>query len=408
MRRYTYNPNAENLEFNADVNALAVIDGCIAFNGLGALYDRGRYIPDSENVILNTTEQASDSVVTNPTLNVTGSGMGALYVLSGSTTEEDNPIANRTIIANQITNGLARVVGQTISDESGNFYMGLDTTNNSPVLATAYQEFGAVWQAEVNLNINDVIRPTVANGFVYRVKIAGITGAVEPNWPTINATEFTDGTVTFIADVYYQPVSHTPIELQTNALIEFTPTIEQHDSCPIPVKIADYIPIDGWHLTWANDEAELFNAVALNSEDLANSYTAHEHSNGYRVADEGVTANLGHVMIYRDIDFFDVSGFSIAADQLPMELHWEQVTWSTSLDQARGVLIFIDDFETEISRVYSSYSDSIDAILRTLDATIPVGTKTIRVGFETYEMDGNATLRCYFKDINITVLPYVV
>lgn len=403
MRRYTYNPNAENLEFNTDANALAVIDGCIAFSGMGAIYDRGRYIPDSENVILNTTEQVSDSVVTNPTLNVTGSGIGALYVLSGSTTEEENSIANRTIIANQITNGLAKVVGQTISDENGSFYMGLDTTNNNPVLATAYQDFGKVWQAEANLNINDVIRPAVANGFVYKAKTAGKTSAVEPSWPTINATEFTDGTVTFIADVYYQPVSHAPVELQTNALIEFSPTIEQHDSCPIP--IIDYIDGNGVVVEWGNSEPELFSAIALNAEDAGNVYSAYEHSRGYR-NDGAVTANAGLIFIYRDILISNISSAATVFNSRAIELNWMQMSSPNAMDEGRGVIVFYDIDDIELTRFSGVFSYESTHVTKTLVGNLPVDTAKIRVGFEAVEMGGDTNVYVYFKDINLAVLPY--
>lgn len=54
-----------------------------------------------------------------------------------------------------------------------------------------------VWAASTAKLVNDIVRPTVANGWKFQAQGAGTTGATQPTWPlTINAT-VVDGTVTW-------------------------------------------------------------------------------------------------------------------------------------------------------------------------------------------------------------------
>lgn len=53
------------------------------------------------------------------------------------------------------------------------------------------------WSSNKAFKHGQLIFPTVRTGHVYRVKIAGTTGATEPTWPTFDGNTVVDGTVTF-------------------------------------------------------------------------------------------------------------------------------------------------------------------------------------------------------------------
>ena len=49
---------------------------------------------------------------------------------------------------------------------------------------------------------NDIVIPTVFNGFYYKVDSNGISGSTEPTWPTVKDETVADGTVLFKAVEY--------------------------------------------------------------------------------------------------------------------------------------------------------------------------------------------------------------
>jgi len=55
-----------------------------------------------------------------------------------------------------------------------------------------------VWQAGENYEESiNIVRPTIHNGYEYHVVSNGISGDIEPAWPTKKGVEFSDGTVQF-------------------------------------------------------------------------------------------------------------------------------------------------------------------------------------------------------------------
>ena len=55
----------------------------------------------------------------------------------------------------------------------------------------------SAWVASTAQALNSFRRPTVANGYRYEATTAGTTGATQPNWPTVNGATVVDGTVTW-------------------------------------------------------------------------------------------------------------------------------------------------------------------------------------------------------------------
>lgn len=54
------------------------------------------------------------------------------------------------------------------------------------------------WSANKFLKQGQLVFPTVRQGLVYRVKVAGTTGATEPSpWPTLDGNTIVSGNVTF-------------------------------------------------------------------------------------------------------------------------------------------------------------------------------------------------------------------
>lgn len=60
------------------------------------------------------------------------------------------------------------------------------------LLATVFTP--AVWTAKKACSLNNLVRPTVANGHYYRCIQSGTSGTTEPVWPTGFWAEVTDGT----------------------------------------------------------------------------------------------------------------------------------------------------------------------------------------------------------------------
>lgn len=56
---------------------------------------------------------------------------------------------------------------------------------------------GLVWAASTVYAVGELVRPTIGNGLLYRVTVAGTTDVAEPTWPTTPAGTVVDGTVTF-------------------------------------------------------------------------------------------------------------------------------------------------------------------------------------------------------------------
>lgn len=72
--------------------------------------------------------------------------------------------------------------------------IGTNGTTTNPHASTA-----STWASGVPYNVGDYVKPTVANGFIYKVTLAGTTGGTEPTWTLTEGNTVTDNTVTFLA-----------------------------------------------------------------------------------------------------------------------------------------------------------------------------------------------------------------
>lgn len=77
--------------------------------------------------------------------------------------------------------------------------------NLSNALSATYSAYSwpIVWQPNYAYSQSELVRPTVANGLVYRLIIPGTSGAVEPAWTTQVGLCLTDGTAQWVATGAY-------------------------------------------------------------------------------------------------------------------------------------------------------------------------------------------------------------
>lgn len=80
---------------------------------------------------------------------------------------------------------------------NGNGYVTNGQLLSSPTITyTAANSWGTTWAASTTYSVNDVVRPTAGNGYLYRAKSASsATSGVQPTWPTTLGAEVTDGGV---------------------------------------------------------------------------------------------------------------------------------------------------------------------------------------------------------------------
>jgi hypothetical protein len=84
-----------------------------------------------------------------------------------------------------LTNELATANGYTAG--------GLNLAGKS-ITYTAANSWGTSRANSTAYTLGTIIRPASANGFLYRVSVAGTTGASPPTFPTVLGREVTDGT----------------------------------------------------------------------------------------------------------------------------------------------------------------------------------------------------------------------
>jgi len=68
------------------------------------------------------------------------------------------------------------------------------TTTAVPVASTFVPGF-PVWATATAYNTNNVTTPTVSNGYYYLAKQGGVTGSVQPTWPTGVGSQVADGSI---------------------------------------------------------------------------------------------------------------------------------------------------------------------------------------------------------------------
>lgn len=100
-----------------------------------------------------------------------------------------SPDRTNDAFVSDLTNELATGDGYTAG--------GVTLQNAVSVVVDAVA-WSQVWQASTAYLVGQLVQPTVGNGFVYLVSVAGTSGAGEPSWPTTVGQCVTDGTVEWV------------------------------------------------------------------------------------------------------------------------------------------------------------------------------------------------------------------
>lgn len=87
-----------------------------------------------------------------------------------------------------LTNELTTANGYTV----GGVALGTKT-----LTYTAASSFATQWAASTAYTVDDVVRPTTGNGFLYRAAVAGTSSGTQPTWPTVIGANVVDNTVTW-------------------------------------------------------------------------------------------------------------------------------------------------------------------------------------------------------------------
>lgn len=86
-------------------------------------------------------------------------------------------------------------LGQTDADFSmigGNLTKAIGTTKKTIHPST---NSATAWVASTSFALGAYLKPTVDNGFIYRISQAGTTGVTQPTWSTVEGEEIIDGTI---------------------------------------------------------------------------------------------------------------------------------------------------------------------------------------------------------------------
>lgn len=120
--------------------------------------------------------------------------------------------AARDLVALQVDGGDWRVVGSARSGEAdGSYTISGLVDPGANVYLMALDGLGVRFEASVAVVAGDLIRPTIPNGYVYRVVTGGDLPATEPDWWTTGQQQV--GTATLEAREYLRPLAHGPVDV---------------------------------------------------------------------------------------------------------------------------------------------------------------------------------------------------
>lgn len=105
-------------------------------------------------------------------------------------------------------NGLRYKVQDTKAD--GSFFLNLNDVS-TPVIVMAYDDIGGKAAINTAYSLNQIIHPSIPNGFRYRCTLAGNSGATIPSEPWPTSAVLTIGAAKFTPEPVYEPKAHGPL-----------------------------------------------------------------------------------------------------------------------------------------------------------------------------------------------------
>ncbi len=126
-----------------------------------------------------------------------------------------------------------------------------------------------VWQASHAYAIGAIIKPTVANGFVYKAQSAGTSSASQPVWPVVGiGSTILDGGVLWALYAVHHPKTEIKLSLTEGGLpaatggapLAIAPVIESLAANAVPI----YIRVTNTVVTTSNNTGNAEIGVYLN------------------------------------------------------------------------------------------------------------------------------------------------
>lgn len=136
-----------------------------------------------------------------------GGGEGQAHI-AGTVQIDGTPAARDVVVIKDDPSG-RKVVAVGQSGANGAFDISYNGWGG-PVIALALDHYGNDFQASAALNAGAIVHPSIPNGYVYEVTVAGTTGTEEPAWSTGASVQ--SGSVTFDPRPYYRPVASGPLQ----------------------------------------------------------------------------------------------------------------------------------------------------------------------------------------------------
>jgi len=142
-----------------------------------------------------------------------GAVSGSQATLAASVRVEGLSAAREVLAVERQTDGAWRIAGNLRTAEGD---LDLRVTGGA-VYALAIDDYGSLYQPNLAVEVDDLIRPTTFAGWLYRITQAGSLPATEPAWWDGNLVGPQDlGSARAEVVRYYRPLAHGPITVEAS------------------------------------------------------------------------------------------------------------------------------------------------------------------------------------------------
>lgn len=156
----------------------------------------------------------SDDITITLDLSAGGSSGGLPAELGARVRVDGQPASRQVLVVERPSSGEWRVAGYGQTDAGGAVDLDLRVTSGE-IYALALDDWGALFQANQVVTVGMVIRPTLFQGWLYRITQAGALPATEPNWWDESlAGPQQLGTARAEVIRYYRPQAHGPVPVE--------------------------------------------------------------------------------------------------------------------------------------------------------------------------------------------------
>lgn len=143
------------------------------------------------------------------------SGGGLPALLTARVRVDDVPARREVVVMEQQPDGEWRICGRARTEADGEVDLDLRVTGAGWVYAVCPDDFGTLYQPSLPVLVGDTVRPTLFQGWLYKVTQAGQLPATEPDWwDETQAGPQPLGTARAEVIRYYQPQAHGPLPVE--------------------------------------------------------------------------------------------------------------------------------------------------------------------------------------------------